>query len=89
MPADGSVYILWVNMWHQIRNDSDEDRYHIIMDAFDTKRITKDFKYMGEFSQLQEQAKHYRKNIDAVELTPSDIEFFERIKQKFVTKKNV
>jgi hypothetical protein len=89
MPADGSVYILWVNMWHQIRNDSDEDRYHIIMDAYDTKRITKDFKYMGEFSQLQQQAKEYRKNIDAVELAPSDIEFFERIKQKFVTKKNV
>lgn len=87
MPADGSVYILWVNVWHQIRNDSDEDRYHIIMDAYDTKRITNDFKYMGDFSQLQNQAKEYRKNIDAVELTPSDIEFFEKVKQKFVTKK--
>lgn len=87
MPADGSVYILWVNVWHQIRNDSDEDRYHIIMDAYDTKRITNDFKYMGDFSQLQAQAKKYRENIDAVELTPDDIEFFERIKQKFVTKK--
>lgn len=87
MPADGSVYILWVNVWHQIRNDSDEDRYHIIMDAYDTKRITKDFKYMGDFSQLQNQAKQYRKNIDEVELTPSDVEFFERIRQKFVTKK--
>lgn len=87
MPADGSVYILWVNVWHQIRNDSDEDRYHIIMDAYDTKRITNDFKYMGDFSQLQEQAKKYRENIDAVELTPSDVEFFEKIKQKFVTKK--
>lgn len=87
MPADGSVYMIWVNVWHQIRNDSDEDRYHIIMDAYDTKRITNSFKYMGDFSQLQEQAKQYRKNIDAVELTPADIEFFERIKQKFVTKK--
>jgi len=33
MPADGSVYIMWVNTWQQIRNDSDENRYHIIMDA--------------------------------------------------------
>jgi hypothetical protein len=89
MPADGSVYMMWVNVWHQIRNDSDEDRYHIIMDAYDTKRITNSFKYMGDFSQLQQQAIEYRKNMDAVELTPSDIEFFERVKQKFVTKKNV
>ena len=41
MPADGGVWILWTNQWHQIRNDSDEDRYHIIMDAYDTKKITK------------------------------------------------
>jgi hypothetical protein len=41
MPADGGVWILWTNIWHQIRNDSDEDRYHIIMDAYDTKKITK------------------------------------------------
>jgi hypothetical protein len=87
MPADGSVYILWVNVWHQIRNDSDKDRHHIIMDAYDTNRITKHFKYMGDFAQLQNQAKEYRKNIDAVDLTPSDIEFFKIIKQKFVTKK--
>jgi hypothetical protein len=87
MPADGSVYMVWVNVWHQIRNDSDQDRYHIIMDAYDTKRITNEFKYMGDFSQLQQQAIQYRKNIDEAELTPSDMEFFERIRQKFVTKK--
>jgi hypothetical protein len=87
MPADGSVYILWVNMWHQIRNDSDEDRHHIIMDAYDTKKLTNDFKYMGDFSQLQKQAKEYRKSIDSVELTTADMEFFEKVKQKFVTKK--
>lgn len=87
MPADGSVYIMWVNLWHQIRNDSDEDRYHIIMDAYDTKRITKDFKYMGDFSQLEAQAKSYRENIDAVELTPEDLVYYENIRQKFVTKK--
>lgn len=87
MPADGSVYILWVNTWHQIRNDSDEDRYHIIMDAYDTKRITKHFKYMGDFSQLQAQAKNYRENIDAVTISDEEAEFFESIRQRFVTKK--
>jgi 3,4-dihydroxy-2-butanone 4-phosphate synthase len=87
MPADGSVYILWVNQWHQIRNDSDEDRYHIIMDAYDTKRITNDFKYMGDINQLQWQANDYRKQIEATELTPEDLVYYENIRQKFVTKK--
>jgi hypothetical protein len=87
MPADGSVYILWVNQWHQIRNDSDEDRYHIIMDAYDTKQITKDFKYMGDITQLQWQANDYRKQIEATELTPEDLIYYENIRQKFVTKK--
>ena len=87
MPADGSVYILWVNQWHQIRNDSDEDRYHIIMDAYDTKRITNDFKYMGDITQLQWQANDYRKQIEATELTPEDLVYYENIRQKFVTKK--
>ena len=41
----GNAYMIWVNDWHQIRNDSNEDRYHIIMDAYDTKHITKYFKY--------------------------------------------
>lgn len=87
MPADGSVYILWVNQWHQIRNDSDEDRYHIIMDAYDTKRITRDFKYMGDITQLQWQANDYRKQIEATKLTPEDLVYYENIRQKFVTKK--
>jgi len=89
MPADGSVYILWVNLWHQIRNDSDEDRYHIIMDAYDTRQITKNFKYYGNIFQVENQAKEYRKNVDAVTLTPEDIALFDRLKEKFLTKKNV
>ena len=54
---------------------------------YDTKKLTNDFKYMGDFSQLQKQAKEYRKSIDSVELTTADMEFFEKVKQKFVTKK--
>ena len=86
MPADGSVYILWVNVWHQIRNDSDEDRYHIIMDAYDTKKITKFFHYEGDFSQLQNWVRGNREKIDSAELTEEDIDFFEAIRQKYVTK---
>lgn len=87
MPADGSVYILWVNQWHQIRNDSDEDRYHIIMDAYDTKRITDTFKYMGDITQLEAYAKEYRKNVDEATLSDEEEEYFETIRQRFVTKK--
>jgi hypothetical protein len=88
MPADGSVYILWVNQWHQIRNDSDEDRFHIIMDAYDTKHVTQKFKYEGDFSQLENFARGGREQIDLVELTEDDRVFFEAIKARYVTNTN-
>lgn len=87
LPADGSVYIMWVNLWHQIRNDSDEDRYHIIMDAYDTKQITNHFKYTGNIQLMEQDAIIYRKNMDEVTLTPDEIAYFDKIKEKFVTKK--
>ena len=87
MPADGSVYMLWVNIWHQIRNDSYQDRYHIIIDAYDTKKLTQNFKYEGDFSQLQQWANGFREQINAVNLTDDDREFFEALKQRYVTKK--
>ena len=86
MPADGGVWILWTNTWHQIRNDSDEDRYHIIMDAYDTKKITKTFNYNGEFEQLQNHVLSERKKIDSVELTKEDIDLFESIKKDMMPK---
>lgn len=88
MPADGSAYIVWVNLWHQIRNDSDEPRYHIIMDAYDTKKITKFFKYEGEFQQLEDFTRKFRQDIEEMELTQEDVEFFEAIKEKYVTNYN-
>jgi len=88
MPADGSVYILWVNQWHQIRNDSDEDRFHIIMDAYDTKHVTQKFKYEGDFGQLENFARGGREQIDLVELTEDDRVFFEAIKARYVTNTN-
>ena len=89
MPADGSAYMLWVNCMHQIRNDSDEDRYHIIIDAYDTKHLTKNFKYEGNIKELEEYAEQYRKNLDETIVTEEDIIKFEKIKEKYITKKNV
>jgi hypothetical protein len=89
MPADGSAYIMWVNLWHQIRNDSDEPRYHIIMDAYDTKKITNNFKYEGNFEELENFPRKFRQDIDDMSLTQEDIDFFEAIKEKYVTNYNV
>lgn len=86
MPADGGVYILWTNLWHQIRNDSNEDRYHIIMDAYDTKKITKNFKYEGDFEMYKRYVFEKRQKIDAVELTENDILFFETIRENYIEK---
>ena len=87
MPADGSVWILWTNLWHQIRNDSDEDRYHIIMDAYDTKKITKNFKYEGDFEMYQAWVRGQMEKVHASEVTEEDIDFFESIKGKYLAKK--
>jgi Aspartyl/Asparaginyl beta-hydroxylase len=83
----GQVYMVWVNKWHQIRNDSDENRYHIIMDAYDTKGVTKGFKYEGDIQQLEDHAKMVRQKIDEAVITPEEYERFEAVRQTFVTKK--
>ena len=85
MPADGGVWILWTNKWHQIRNDSDEDRYHIIMDAYDTKKITENFKYEGDFEMFKDWVGAQREKINAADLTEDDVDFFEAIRKKYVT----
>ena len=89
MKDDGSVYVLWTNLWHQIRNDSDEDRYHIVIDVYDTEHVTNEFKYMGDFSELEMYVNFWRQKVDASELTEDDITFFESIKNKYVTGYNV
>jgi hypothetical protein len=82
----GSVYMIWVNDWHQIRNDSDQDRYHIIMDAYDTKKLTKHFHYDADINQLINFHKEVRKKIDEAVITPEEYEKFEAVRQTFVTK---
>jgi aspartyl/asparaginyl beta-hydroxylase (cupin superfamily) len=81
----GNAYMVWVNIWHQIRNDSDQDRYHIIMDAYDTKKITKNFHYDGDINQLIEFHKEVRKKIDEAVITPEEYERFESVRQTFIT----
>jgi hypothetical protein len=66
MKADGSVYMIPVNVMHQIVNDSDRDRYHIIMDAYDTKNISKHYPYKGDINKLIADSIDYRANIESV-----------------------
>jgi hypothetical protein len=82
----GKVYPTWVNDYHQIRNDSDEDRYHLICDFYDTKGVTKSFKYGGDINQLIQAGIEWRKNIDATEISPELFEKFEAVRQIYITK---
>ena len=84
----GKVYAVWVNTWHQIRNDSNEDRYHLICDFYDTKKITKTFKYEGDITQLEDHAKWMRQKIDEAVIEPELLAKFEEVRQSFITKPN-
>ena len=82
----GKAYMVWVNDWHQIRNDSDQDRYHIIMDAYDTKKITQYFKYNADIQELIDHSDRIRKCIDETVITPEEWARFEAVRQTFVTR---
>ena len=83
MPADGSVYMLWVNRMHQAFNNSKQNRYHIIMDAFDTKHTTKQFHYDGDINVLQQEAKKFRQDIIETRLTEEEEMFFDKMMKEF------
>lgn len=82
----GKAYMVWVNDWHQIRNDSDQDRYHIIMDAYDTQGITKYFNYGGDIQELIDHSNRVREAIDSAVITTEEWERFESVRQTFVTR---
>ena len=82
----GKAYAVWVNQWHQIRNDSDEDRYHLLCDFYDTKGITKGFKYGADITELENHAKMMREKIDEAVIEPELLTKFEEVRQSFVTK---
>jgi len=83
----GKAYMVWVNKWHQIRNDSSEDRFHIICDAYDTKGITKGFSYKGNIQELEDHANMMRQKIDEAVIEPELLAKFEAVRQTSVTKK--
>jgi hypothetical protein len=83
----GKAYAVWVNNWHQIRNDSEDDRYHIICDFYDTKGITQNFKYYGDIQELEDHAERVRQKIDEAVIEPELLKKFEEVRQTFVTKK--
>ena len=56
------------------------------MDAYDTKKLTKNFKYEGNINELIEYAEKYRENIDSAVLTEEDIMKIEKVKEKYITK---
>lgn len=87
--AKGKAYAVWVNLWHQIRNDSDEDRYHLLCDFYDTKGVTKGFKYEADIEQLENHAVQVRKCIDEAVITPEEFEKFESVRQTFITQKHI
>ena len=84
MPADGSVYMLWVNRAHQVHNRSDQNRYHMIMDAYDTQHQTQNFGYPKDIGIMQAQAQQYRAHMDGVQLTTDQIQYFEHIRQQYI-----
>jgi hypothetical protein len=83
----GKAYAVWVNNWHQIRNDSEDDRYHIICDFYDTNGVTQNFKYRGDIQELEKHAALMRKKIDEAVIEPELLKRFEEVRQTFVTKK--
>lgn len=83
----GKAYAVWVNNWHQIRNDSEDDRYHIICDFYDTKEVTKQFSYRGNIQELEDHAKMMREKIDEAVIEPELLQRFEEVRQSFITKK--
>lgn len=84
MPADGSVYMMWVNRDHQVYNGSTENRYHIIMDAYDTNGVTEQFNYSRDTMNLQDEAVSFRKKMDAVEISVQELDYFNKLKEKFL-----
>lgn len=83
MPADGSVYMMWVNRDHQVSNGSAKNRYHIIMDAYDTKGLSKQFTYTDNIGILQGRALSFRNRLNQVSISESELSFFKKLEKNF------
>lgn len=83
MPADGSAYMIWVNIPHQVFNNSSIDRYHIIMDAWDTKGITEHFKFNGSIENIEQESNNFRQQLNNTIINAQEYQVFDMIKSKF------
>lgn len=83
MPADGSVYMIWVNIPHQVFNNSSIDRYHIIMDAWDTKGITEHFKFTDNINNIEEESNNFRQQLNNTIINNQEQQAFDMIKSRF------
>lgn len=45
MPADGSAYLVRVDRLHQARNGGKENRYHLIMQVWDSAHVSQNHRY--------------------------------------------
>ena len=76
MEADGTVYVIPVNINHKAVNHSNEKRFHLLLDVYDTNHVTDCFKYHGDVNKLLEKAEWEREQINNAVLTEQDIQQF-------------
>ncbi len=50
MPADGSSYFLKVNRMHRVSNRGEADRFHLVMDVWDTAGVSTGHRFDGSMS---------------------------------------
>ena len=50
LPADGSSYFLKVNRMHRVSNRGDADRFHLVMDVYDTVGVSQHHRYDGDIN---------------------------------------
>lgn len=53
MAMNGGAYLVHINKKHRIINDGDEDRYHFVVNIWDTKHISDHHKYFPELNEGQ------------------------------------
>jgi hypothetical protein len=54
------------------------------MDAYDTRHVTQNFGYPNDIKIMQAQAQQYRDQMDRVQLTADQIQYFETIRQQYI-----
>ncbi|MBN8540660.1 MAG: aspartyl/asparaginyl beta-hydroxylase domain-containing protein [Deltaproteobacteria bacterium] len=50
LPADGASYFLKVNRMHRVSNSGDADRFHLVMDVWDTGGVTQHHRFDGDIN---------------------------------------